>query len=166
MSIIQVIQKKVKERVLESAKKLSDARDEIINLFEKGKFPYKGNLFKTKEKEQSDEELDENKFFQYMENESEDINYELFEKCFKYSAPTVLAKDLFRTKNNKKNNHLVKSIRIKWSILKDEFEKMSQDEKEIEQPDKVLKIVKEIIGFNKKTSTRRRTKNFNTKPNA
>ena len=33
--------KKVKEkkRVLESAKKLSDARDEIINLFKKGIFP-------------------------------------------------------------------------------------------------------------------------------
>ena len=39
---------------------------------------------------------------------------------------------------------------VKWSILKDEFEKISEDEKEIEQPDKVLKIVKEIIEFNKK----------------
>ena len=61
MSIIQEIQKKVKkkERVLESAKKLSDARDEIINLFEKGIFLNK-DLFKTKEKNESDEELDEN----------------------------------------------------------------------------------------------------------
>ena len=33
---------------------MSDARDEVINLFEKGIFPYKGNLFKTKEKEESD----------------------------------------------------------------------------------------------------------------
>ena len=41
---------KEKNRVLESARKLSDARDEIINLFEKGSFPYKGNLFKAKEK--------------------------------------------------------------------------------------------------------------------
>ena len=39
---------------------------------------------------------------------------------------------------------------VKWSILRDEFEKMSEDEKEIEQPDKVLKIVKEISEFNKK----------------
>ena len=39
-----------KNRVLESARKLSDARDEIINLFEKGTFPYKDNTFKTKEK--------------------------------------------------------------------------------------------------------------------
>ena len=44
--------KKVKEKnkVLESGRKLSDARDEIINLFEKGIIPYKGNVFKTKEK--------------------------------------------------------------------------------------------------------------------
>ena len=41
---------KEKNRVLESARKLSDARDEIINLFEKGIFPYEDNTFKTKEK--------------------------------------------------------------------------------------------------------------------
>ena len=39
-----------KTRVLESARKLSDARDEIINLFEKGIFPCEDNTFKTKEK--------------------------------------------------------------------------------------------------------------------
>ena len=38
-----------KNRVLDSARKLSDARDEIINLFEKGIFPYKDNTIKTKE---------------------------------------------------------------------------------------------------------------------
>ena len=55
---------------------------------------------------------------------------------------------------------------VKWSILRDELEKMSEDEKEIEQPDKVLKIVKEISEFNKKNSVRTRLKNINTKPNA
>ena len=74
----------------------------------------------------------------------------MFEKYFKYSAPDVLAKELFRTKKNKKNNDSANSIMVKWSILKDEFEKMSEDKKEIEQPDKVLKIVKEIIEFKKK----------------
>ena len=46
------IPKKAKEknRVLESAKKLSDARDDIIDLFEKGIFPYKDNAFKTKKR--------------------------------------------------------------------------------------------------------------------
>ena len=52
MNINQETQKKEKEkkRVLESAKKLSDVRDEIIDLFEKGTFPYKGNVFQTKKK--------------------------------------------------------------------------------------------------------------------
>ena len=38
-----------KNRVLESAGKLLDVRDDIIDLFEKGTFPYTGNVFKTKE---------------------------------------------------------------------------------------------------------------------
>ena len=47
----------VKNRVSKSAKKLFDARDDIIDLFEKGIFPYKDNAFKTKK-----EESEENKF--------------------------------------------------------------------------------------------------------
>ena len=91
---------KEKKRVLESSKILSNARDEIINLFEKETFPYKGHVFKTKEKsEEESEELDENEFFKNTDNESEGINYDLFEKHFKSSVPTVLAKILFETKN-------------------------------------------------------------------
>ena len=81
---------------------MSDAIDEIIDLFEKGTFPYKNNIFKTEEKEESEEELDENKFFKNIENKSEGINYELFKKHFSYVAPTVLAKELFETKNKTK----------------------------------------------------------------
>ena len=44
-----------KKRALESARKLSNARNEIINLFEKGIFPYEDNTFKTKEKESEEE---------------------------------------------------------------------------------------------------------------
>ena len=41
-----------KQRVLESARKLQNARKDIIDLFEKGIFPYRGNVFKTKEKQE------------------------------------------------------------------------------------------------------------------
>ena len=53
----EVKKKKIKEknRDLKSAKKLFDARDGIIDLFKKGIFPSKGNVFKTKEKEESEE---------------------------------------------------------------------------------------------------------------
>ena len=37
-----------------------------------------------------------------------------------------------------------------WSDLKNEIKKMSEDEKEIEKPDKILKIVEEILDFNNK----------------
>ena len=56
-----------------------DARKDIIGFFEKGTFPYKGNVFKTKE-EESEEESEENKlekikddykkFIEYIKNES------------------------------------------------------------------------------------------------
>ena len=45
---------------------------------------------------------------------------------------------------------LVEEIKSRWSNLKDEIKKMSEDEKEIEKPDKILKIVKEMLDFNKR----------------
>ena len=45
-----------KNKVLKSAKKLFVARKDIIVFFEKGIFPYKGNVFKTKE-EKSEEKI-------------------------------------------------------------------------------------------------------------
>ena len=83
---------------MESAKKLSDARDEIITFFGKGDFPYKGNVFKTKEKEESEKKPKENKFFKYIENESESINFDLFKEYFNFIAPTALAKNYLKQK--------------------------------------------------------------------
>ena len=70
-----------KNRVLKSAKKLFDARDDIIDLFEKGTFLYKGNVFKTKEKESEENRFEKiknnyKKYFRYIEDKSIDINYE------------------------------------------------------------------------------------------
>ena len=52
MTIIKEFPKKIEEknRVLKSAQKLFDARDDIFDLFGKGIFPYKGNAFKTNQK--------------------------------------------------------------------------------------------------------------------
>ena len=109
---------------------MSDARDEIINFFEKGIFPYKDNTFKTKEKN-SEEELEKNKFFKYLENESKGINYDLFKEYFNFVAPTVLAKKLFETKDKNKNNNFVNVIKSELRDLKDEIEKISEDEKKL-----------------------------------
>ena len=51
---------------MESAKKLSDARDEIITFFGKGVFPYKGNVFKTKEKEESEKNQKKTNFLNIL----------------------------------------------------------------------------------------------------
>ena len=44
----------------------------------------------------------------------------------------------------------VEKIKNRWSNVKDETEKMFEDENKTEQPDKILKIFKEIIDFNKR----------------
>ena len=93
-----------KNRVLESARKLFDARDEIVNLFEKEIFPYKNDTFKIKEKESeenSEEESEKERFkklIEYIENESKGINYDLFKDCFDLVGPSDLAKKYMRQK--------------------------------------------------------------------
>ena len=93
-----------KKRVLESARKLQNARKDTIDLFEKGIFPQRGNVFKTKESK-------ENEFFEYIKNESKGINFDLFRKYFNFETPTQLTKKLFEIKDKKKNNDFVEEIR-------------------------------------------------------
>ena len=75
-----------------------DARKYIIVFFEKWIFPYKGNVLKTKEKkseEESEEESEKErvkKFLKHIENESKDINYDLFKDYFNFVVPTTLTK--------------------------------------------------------------------------
>ena len=106
------IQKKTNEKnkVLDSARKLSDARDEIINLFEKGIFPYKDNTLKTKEekKEQKEQQTSKNEllkkprkddvsnFNEWVNKKETGINYELFEKHFKFKRPKDVLKSVYK----------------------------------------------------------------------
>ena len=159
--MVQEFQKKKKKeieeksRVLESAIKLSDARDDIIDLFRERNFPYKSSAFRTKE-EESEEESEESKkertkkCFEYFDNKSKDISYELFKKHFNFEVPTVLAIKLFKTKNKNKNNELINVTKSGLSDLKDEIKEMSKEEIENKKPDKILKIVEEILNFNTK----------------
>ena len=73
----------------------------------------------------------------------------MFKDFFNFEVPSALVKQLYETKNKKKKNKLVQEIRNRWSNLNDETEKVSEEEKEIEQPDKTLKIVEEILEFNR-----------------
>ena len=104
------------------------AREDIIGFFEKGIFPFKGNVFKTKEEksEEIKEETKEgfiNNAIALIERESKDINNDLFKTYFNFLAPIDLAKKLFETKDKKKNSELVEEIKNRWSNLKDEIKK-------------------------------------------
>ena len=83
-----------------------------------------------------------------MENESNNIHYDLFRNYFNFVVPSALTKKLYETKNKKKNDELVKLTKARWSDLKDKSKKVSEDEIKIEKPDKILKIVEKILDFN------------------
>ena len=74
----------------------------------------------------------------------------MFKKPFNFVSPTVLTKQLYKIKNKNKKNDLVDVIKSGLSDLKDEIKEMSKEEIENEKPDKILKIVKEILNFNNK----------------
>ena len=80
------------------------------------------------------------KFIEYIEKKSKGINCDLFKDYFSFLVPSSLVKKLYETKNKNKNNELVEEIKNRWNNLKDEIKKMSEDEKEIEQPDKILNM--------------------------
>ena len=56
---------------------------------------------------------------------------------------------LVKTIDKTKNNELVSLINSGLKDLKEEIEKMSEKEKEIEKPDKIVEIVEMIFKFNK-----------------
>ena len=120
-----------KEETLSAAEKLLNKRQEVIDAFKTDIFPYIDG-FQLKEKSEEESNDDVEKFIEYIENESKEINYELFKKYFNFIVPSALAKKLYKTKDAKENSELVEEIRNRWSNLKDEVKKMSEDEKEIE----------------------------------
>ena len=85
----------------------------------------------------------------FIKEKSRDINNDLFNTYFDFSAPIDLAKKLFETKDKKKNSEFVEKIKHRWSNLKGEIKKMSKEEIKTEKPNEILRIINEIIDFNK-----------------
>ena len=112
-------------------------KQRFIEAFKAGIFPYvDGFQIKEESEEEPEEQLEKlnidfKKFIEYIKKESKDINYDLFKEYFNFSVPSALAKKLYEIKNKIKNNELLKAIKNKWSNLKDEIKKMSEDEKEL-----------------------------------
>ena len=60
-------------------------------------------------------------------------------------------KALYQINDKQKNNRLVSVTNSGIKDLKEEINKLSEKERQIEKPDKILKIVEEILKFNKQT---------------
>ena len=142
------------KNIFQEAKKLFDLRVEIYKklALEKENLKFEKSIGETvKLKNQKDnfsETPEQKKFIEYVENKSKTIDYNLFKEYFNFKVRSALAKNYIRRKI-KNNNDLVELIKIRWSNLKDEIEKMSEDEKETEKLDKILEIVEEILIFNR-----------------
>ena len=92
-------------------------RQEVIDAFKTGIFPY---IDRFQIKEESEEELEDESdkkklekikdgfknFIEYTENESKGINYDFFEHYFVFSLSIALVKQLYETKNKKKNERI------------------------------------------------------------
>ena len=60
-----------------------------------------------------------------------------------------MLKAVYTINGRKKNNELVSMIKSGLSDLKNEIERMSEDETKIEKPYEIVDIVKKILEFNR-----------------
>ena len=93
--------------------------------------------------------IDANEFNELINKEDTDINSELFKKHFSFQRPSEILKAVYTTKTRRTNEKLVNVIKTGLSDLKNEIKEMSDDEIEIEKPNKIVDIVEKILEFNK-----------------
>ena len=91
---------------------------------------------------------DVSNFNEWVNKKETDINYELFQKHFKFQKPSDMLKSACKT-NDKKNNKLVNMFKTGLSDLKNEIEDMAEEEKEIEKPSEIADVVEKTLKFNK-----------------
>ena len=77
-----------------------------------------------------------------------DINNELFKKHFSFQSPSVMLKSLSDINDIEKSSKSVSVIVSGLKGLKEEINKMSEKERQIEKPDKIIEIVKMTLRFN------------------
>ena len=85
------------------------------------------------------------------------MNWGLFQKHFIFTKPSALLKELYRIKNKKYLN-IIKD-------LKDEVKEMSENEIEIERPDKMVDLVQVMLEFNRQNQEGQGLKILNSEQN-
>ena len=159
--------KELKNRVLSNAENLynklyyiyKDKHNKQINSFDtknKGKFDHKKlrlsgyqYLSEEEQEEQKEAKTDIDKFSKYIAEKETDVNEELFRKLFGFQKPSDIFNSLIDTNDIEKSNKLVVSIIGALKDFKEQINKMSEQERKIEKPDKKVELVREILKFNK-----------------
>ena len=80
---------KAKEETLSAAEKLLNNKQEVIDAFNTGIFPYIDGFQIKEESEEESEKDDINNYIEYIENESKGINYDLFKDYFNFIVPVL-----------------------------------------------------------------------------
>ena len=101
-------------------------------------------------------------FNELINKEETDINRELYQRHLNIQRPSKMLKIVYTTNDKKENNKLVDVIksglkRLKRD-LKNEIEKMSENEKIIKQPNKIVNIVEKIFELNRQNQVGKMTK--------
>ena len=147
--------------VINNSKNLYKGRKKVTEGFKEKIFPIKSDdeteQQQTSKKPTKDDVMALN---EWIIEEETSIKRELFKKYFLFQTLSALLKDLYKTNDKEKNNRLVSMISSGLKDLRKEIKEMSEEEREIEKPDKIVEIVKEIL------TTRERFKNSNTTANA
>ena len=118
-------------------KKQSDKKPDKKATWNTEKKNWKNFLKKSKE------------FNELINKEETDRNIELFRKHFSFQRHSEMLKAVYATNNKRKNEKLVTMIESGASDIKNEIKEMSDDEIEIEKPDKIVNIVEKILEFNR-----------------
>ena len=103
-----------------------------------------------KKKTQEKRITDANEFNEWIIKKETYINAELFKRYFNFQIPSDIFNFTKKINDKEKKNELVNVINSGLKDLKEEIKKMSEKEKEIEDPELIVEIVEEILKFNEK----------------
>ena len=102
------------------------------------------------QKEQDKKTFDPEKVIEWVINkEGTHVSQEIFQKYFKIQSPSLMYKVLRTINDKERNSNLVDKFNSALKDLKEETKNMSKEEKEIEKPDKIVRVVEMILDFNK-----------------
>ena len=101
------------------------------------------------EEKQNKKTIDANKYIERMtDREDAHVNQEIFLKHFKIQKPSLMYKVLRTTNDKERDSNLVDMFSSALKDFKKETKNMTEEEKEIEKPDEIVRVVKMILDFN------------------